>query len=291
MERFATHLRDEAGRSPHTVRAYRADVVSMLTFAAERGVARVSDLDLSVLRAWLAARRAAGSARATLARQVSAARVFTDWAVRRGLADTDVGARLTGPAVRRNPPSVLRPDQAEALLAVAAADTSPVALRDAAVLETLYATGIRVSELCGLDVSDVDFARRLVRVLGKGARERSVPFGAPAERAMRVYLQTARGELCRSATESAMFLGVRGGRLHPSSVRRLLDRRQTAAGGPAVTPHDLRHSAATHLLEGGADLRSVQELLGHASIDSTQIYTHVTAERLRGAFDQAHPRA
>ncbi|TQL78712.1 integrase/recombinase XerC [Stackebrandtia endophytica] len=287
---FGAHLRDERGRSPHTVRAYLADVRALLLHAADLGVADVSEIDLSLLRGWLAARREASAARATLARQVAAARSFTAWLKRHGLVDVDPGGRLAGPSVRRNPPSVLRADQAAALVTAPDDERSAVRLRDRAVLELLYGTGVRVSELCGLDVSDVDESRRLVRVMGKGNRERSVPFGAPAHRALTEYLASARGELAASDTP-ALFLGVRGGRLHPSSVRRLLRRSQVQAQVPVVTPHDLRHSAATHLLDGGADLRSVQELLGHASIDSTQIYTHVSAERLRGAFDQAHPRA
>ncbi|MGH8877613.1 MAG: tyrosine-type recombinase/integrase, partial [Stackebrandtia sp.] len=170
-------------------------------------------------------------------------------------------------------------------------DGSPAGLRDRASVELLYATGIRVSELCGLDLGSVDRSRNLLRVFGKGAKERSVPFGIPAAKAIDAYLDAGRPALADDHSGQALLLGVRGGRLHPSSVRRLLRQWLAESGMPSLTPHGLRHSAATHLLDGGADLRSVQELLGHASIDSTQIYTHVSAERLRGAYRQAHPRA
>ncbi|HIW63472.1 MAG TPA: tyrosine recombinase XerC [Candidatus Stackebrandtia excrementipullorum] len=289
-EGFVAHLRDEAGRSVHTVRAYSADVGRLLSYSVEQGVDDVAQIDVALLRRWLAHRRGSSAAKATLARQVASIRAFTAWTFRQGLTSTDPGARLSGPSVPRNPPAVLRPEQAEALVTVSGDDPDEVVIRDRAVLELLYGTGVRVSELCGLDVSDVDANRRLIRVTGKGGRQRSVPFGAPAERALALYRKSSRPTLLTVET-AALFLGVRGRRLHPSSVRRLLRRSQVRAGVPAVTPHDLRHTAATHLLEGGADLRSVQELLGHASIDSTQIYTHVSARRLRGAFDQAHPRA
>lgn len=289
-EGFVDYLRDELGRSAHTVRAYAADVGGLLSYLADRDIEDVSDLDLAALRRWLAHRRNASAAKATLARQVASIRAFTAWLTRQGKVATDPGARLSGPVVPRNPPTVLRPDQAAALITAGGDRPNEVLLRDRAVLELLYGTGVRVSELCGLDISDVDGSRRLVRVTGKGGRQRSVPFGIPAERAIERYLASSRPKLIAVDTP-ALFLGVRGGRLHPSSVRRLLRRSRAKAAVPDVTPHDLRHSAATHLLEGGADLRSVQELLGHASIDSTQIYTHVSAERLRGAFDQAHPRA
>ncbi len=170
-------------------------------------------------------------------------------------------------------------------------DMDPVTVRDALVLELLYATGVRVGELCGLDLDDVDRGRRLIRVLGKGRKERSVPYGVPAERALDRYLRSARQLLVTPHSGAALLLGVRGGRLDPRSVRRIVSHRAESAGLPAVSPHSLRHSAATHLLDNGADLRSVQELLGHASLATTQIYTHVSVERLRAAYRQAHPRA
>lgn len=291
LAQFTSHLEDETGRSAHTVRGYLGDVRSLLRYANDCGVTSVSDMDIKVLRGWLADRRRQGAARASLARQVSAARTFTGWAHRAGHTPLDPGLRLAGPKVPHNPPQVLRVDQAEAVVATVQDDRSPAGIRDWAVLELLYATGIRVAELCGLDLDSVDLSRNLVRVFGKGAKERTVPFGIPAARAVDDYLQSARPLLANDHSGSALLLGIRGGRLHPSSVRRLVRVWLSKAGVPSLTPHGLRHSAATHLLEGGADLRSVQELLGHASIDSTQIYTHVSAERLRGAFTQAHPRA
>ena len=165
------------------------------------------------------------------------------------------------------------------------------ALRDQAVLELLYATGIRVSELCGLDVGDVDRSRRVVRVLGKGAKERTVPYGLPAEAALDAWLRRGRPELAGPRSGAALLLGLRGGRLNPTTVRQLVATYAAGGGAAAHVPARLRHSAATHLLEGGADLRSVQELLGHSSLASTQIYTHVSVERLRRAYRQAHPRA
>ncbi len=299
---FARHLASERGRSAHTVRAYVGDVVSLLDHAARMGCAGPGDLDLTVLRSWLARLRTTGGARTSLARRAAAARTFTAWAHRDGLLDRDVGAALASPKTGRELPAVLRADQAEALVTAPSPAESPappggppggdpLALRDRAVLELLYATGIRVSELCGLDVDDVDRSRRLVRVLGKGAKERSVPYGLPAEEALDRWVRAGRPALATARSGAALFLGARGGRLHPTAVRQLVSRYAQAAGVPHVSPHGLRHSAATHLLEGGADLRSVQELLGHASLSSTQIYTHVSIERLRSAYRQAHPRA
>jgi integrase/recombinase XerC len=187
---------------------------------------------------------------------------------------------------------VLRADQAESLVtAVGDAPDGPSALRDRVVLELLYGSGVRVSELCGLDLDDVDRERRVIRVLGKGAKERTVPFGWPAEVALDAWLVRGRPRLAAANTGPALLLGARGARLHPTMARRIVRAWSRAAGVPDASPHTLRHSAATHLLDGGADLRSVQELLGHASLASTQIYTHVSAERLRRAYDQAHPRA
>jgi len=221
-------------------------------------------------------------------------RVFTAWAHRTGRIATDPGALLGTPKAHRTLPPALRVDEARALLeaaAVHADDGSPVGARDVAILELLYATGIRVSELCGLDVADVDRGRRVVRVFGKGAKERAVPYGLPAEKAIDAWLRHGRPELVRATGEPALLVGARGARLQPTAARRIVAAAAHAAGLPHTSPHGLRHSAATHLLEGGADLRSVQELLGHASLSSTQIYTHVSIERLRQAFDQAHPRA
>jgi integrase/recombinase XerC len=290
---FARHLLLERGRSEHTVRAYLGDLRSLLAHAGEP--ADLGDLTLPVLRAWLAEQARSGVARTTLARRTAAVRTFTAWARRTGRTETDTGARLVAPRAHRTLPAVLRPEQAAIALGAAAAGAAqldPVALRDHLVVELLYATGIRVGELCALDVDDVDHGRRVVRVLGKGGRERTVPYGVPAERALRQWLAHGRPVLEGENSGAALLLGARGGRLDPRAARRTVHETVASApGAPDLGPHGLRHSAATHLLEGGADLRVVQELLGHATLSTTQLYTHVTVERLRAVHDRAHPRA
>jgi integrase/recombinase XerC len=291
VDEFAHYLAAQRNRSPHTVRAYTADVVTLLDHAAGQGLAEPAELTLTVLRAWLASlAHRPDTARASLARRAAAARTFTAWAHRTGRLDHDPGAGLASPRPHRALPQILRVDQATALVS-AERPRDPLALRDRLALELLYASGVRAAELCGLNLADVDRERRVIRVLGKGNRERVVPFGVPADRALADWLSFGRPALVRHESEQALLLGTRGARLNPTMLRRIVRARTRAAGLGHVTPHTLRHSAATHLLEGGADLRSVQELLGHASLASTQIYTHVTAERLRAAYDQAHPRA
>jgi integrase/recombinase XerC len=292
---FAAHLSQERGLSAHTCRAYRGDVRALLLFAAGSGVTSVDGIGLPVLRAWLAQQQAAGAARTTLARRAASARAFTAWCLRTGRSGTDAGARLASPKAHRVLPSVLKAQDAEALMesidALAQAG-DPVVLRDAAMLELLYATGIRVGELVAIDVDDVDRARRTVRVLGKGRKERTVPFGGPADQALDRWLTEGRPRLAVPAAGPALFVGVRGRRIDPRTARAVVHARIRAVpGAPDIGPHGLRHSAATHLLEGGADLRSVQELLGHATLATTQIYTHVSIERLRATYEQAHPRA
>jgi len=299
---FGRHLAAERNTSPHTVRAYLGDVRALLEHATRAGVTSPDGLSITVLRGWLADQHRAGLARSTLARRAAAARSFTAFAQARGLLDTDPGPLLGTPRIRRRLPDVARPDQLAAVLdataarPVAAAGLDPpqraILLRDIAIMELLYASGIRVSELCGLDVGDLDHGRRTIRVLGKGGKERTVPVGLPAERAVQGWTQAGRPVLVTPASDHALFLGARGRRLDPRTARRVVHARLAAV--PAVPdsgPHGLRHAAATHLLEGGADLRSVQEILGHASLASTQIYTHVSVARLHAAFNQAHPRA
>ena len=294
---YEMHLADSAGCSPHTVRAYVGDIAGLLDHAARRGASVPGDVDLDVLRSWLAKQRSLGAARSTLARRASAARSWSAFCARSGLRPDDPAVRLASPAARRSLPAILSREQAGVLVSAppAGASAGPaaqaLALRDTAVLELLYATGARVSEICGLDVDDVDQGRRLVRVFGKGAKERAVPYGVPAERALRAWLTAARPVLATPESGAALLLGARGRRVDPRTVRAVVHARARAAGVPDVGPHALRHSAATHLVDGGADLRSVQELLGHATLATTQIYTHVTAERLRTAYAQAHPRA
>ena len=292
---YERHLVAERDLTPHTVRAYVGDIRSMLTQAARLGHEDVSTLDLRTLRSWLATQQTLGKARTTMARRATAVRVFTGWAQRTGRTPTDAGALLGSPKAHRTLPPALRVDEARALLEAAtvqADDGSPVGVRDVAVLELLYATGIRVGELCGLDVDDLDHERRVVRVFGKGRKERSVPYGLPAARALDAWLVTGRPSLLAPGAGGALFLGARGRRLDQRAVRTLVHARlEDVPGAPDLGPHGLRHTAATHLLEGGADLRTVQELLGHASLATTQIYTHVTTDRLRQAYRQAHPRA
>jgi len=291
---FVAHLRDERGRSAHTVRAYSADVRDLLQHSRQSGCVDLSDIDLAELRAWLADQNSEGHARTSLARRAAAARSFTSWLRRRGLIAVDPGTRLSSPRPHRHLPEVLTAAEAETMLdnaAVRADDGDPQTARDRAMLELLYAGGIRVSELCGLDVGDVDLSRRVMRVRGKGDKERMVPFGVPAAKALQEWLG-ARPELLAPASGNAIFLGARGGRIDPRRVRSVVHELiASVPGAPDIAPHGLRHSAATHVLEGGADLRMVQELLGHSSLASTQIYTHVSVERLRSTFEQAHPRA
>lgn len=295
LDGFAEHLREERGRSADTVRAYQSDVSSLLRFAARAGVDALPDIDLDLLRRWLASMVADQRSQATIARRASGVRTFFAWALRSGAVQVDPTLRLMAPKASHRLPTVLRQEQlANALSMVEerAQDHEPTHLRDLAALELLYATGIRVSELVGLDVDDVDLERRVVRVLGKGSKERTVPFGAPAAAAITGWLRAGRPRLATADSGSACFLGLRGGRWHSRQVRETVYALlQTGDEGSRVGPHGVRHSTATHLLDGGADLRAVQELLGHATLSTTQVYAHVSVERLRRAYQQAHPRA
>ena len=295
VESYLAELTSERGYSRHTVRAYGNDLADLVGFAEALGQPDAASLDLETLRDWVWRGAQSGLAASTLGRRVSSARSFTAWLTRQGVTPTDPGLRLRTPRAGRRLPRVLTRAQMDELLGGlqdAAADGDPVALRDVAVIELLYASAVRVSELVGLDIDDVDRAARTVRVLGKGAKERVVPFGAPAARALDAYLERARPVLATSASGPALLLGARGGRLGTRSVYELVARELNAlpGAGPAG-PHALRHTAATHLLDGGADLRIVQELLGHASLATTQLYTHVSTERLRESYRLAHPRA
>jgi len=307
---FEAHLVAERARSPHTVRAYVADARDLLDFATRSGVRGLDGVDLAVLRAWLAAMVSAGAARATVARRSASARAFTRWSHRGGRTRADAGARLGSPRSARTLPAVLRAEQASELMSQAAGRVNPpaavtgptdegrdgrertLAIRDHALVEVLYATGIRVSELTGLDLDRVDDARRVLVVIGKGDRERVVPYGLPAQTALRAWLREGRPRLVRPPETAAVFLGLRGRRIDQRQVREVVHRLVASVqGAPDLGPHGLRHSAATHLLDGGADLRNVQELLGHATLSTTQLYTHVSVERLRASYRQAHPRA
>jgi integrase/recombinase XerC len=288
LERLAAHLSGELGRSPHTVRGYLADLRSLVAHLDERGH-ELADLDVPLVRAWLSRARASGASRSTIARRVAAVRALTRYLHREGVLPVDPGPRLATPAQRRSLPTVLDEEQAAEALTAADPET-PVELRRHAIVELLYATGIRVAELCALDLADLDRTRDTVRVLGKGDKERTVPVGGPALDAVEAWTRRGRPHLVGPGSANALFLGARGGRLGVRQAREDVHTHLREAGLDGA-PHGLRHSAATHLLNGGADLRSVQEFLGHASPRSTQIYTHVSVDRLRDAYSQAHPRA
>lgn len=295
VDDFADHLTRERDRSEHTVRAYAGDVRTCLTWCAANGSRGLADIDLATLRVWLGTLASGGAARATLSRRSAAVRTFFAWARRSGLLESDPALRLASPKRARTLPDVLTREGATAVLdiaAVAADDEDPIHLRNRAILELLYATGIRVGELTGLDVGDVDRSHRIVRVLGKGRKERMVPFGQPADEAVAVWLEHGRPAVVTGESGPALFLGRRGRRVDPRQVREVVHALlRHVPDAPDLGPHGLRHSAATHLLEGGADLRMVQELLGHASLATTQLYTHVSLDRLRQSYQQAHPRA
>lgn len=293
LDAYAEHLRHERGRSEHTIRAYMGDLKRMVSTAESLHIDTPSRLTVSALRHWLAQERETASDK-TVARRVAAVRTFTAWAQRKGHMTDDPGALLASPKVSRTLPQVLKQDQAAKLLDLAltaADDESAERIRDVAILELLYGTGIRVGECAGLDLTDVDLKGHTVRVLGKGRKERIVPFGAPAAHALQAWLEV-RAQLVNEHSGAAFFLGARGRRIDQRMIRTVLQRLlRHLPDVPEISPHGLRHSAATHVLEGGADLRYVQELLGHASLATTQLYTHVSFDRLRETFERAHPRA
>lgn len=293
---YTSHLADVRRLSPATVRAYRADLRDL---ADATGDVDVDVVELEDLRDWLWRATERGDARSTIARRTAAARGLFAWTVDEGLRPLDPSVRLIAPKRGRPLPAVASAAAMDDVLHTAQArgqDGDALGLRDAAILEVLYASAIRVSELCGMDLDDVDRTRHTVRVLGKGSKERVVPYGGPASDALDAYLVRARPILAARADSPAtarpLFLGARGGRIGPRAVYDIVSRAVAPAlGTETVGPHALRHSAATHLLDGGADLRTVQELLGHASLGTTQIYTHVSAEKLTAAYRLAHPRA
>jgi integrase/recombinase XerC len=296
LEEYARHLRLGRNRSAHTARAYLGDAHALLLHLCSRAPdSGIGEVDLALLRSWLAEQSAGGAARTAMARRASSARTFTAWLTRTGRLAADPGPRLGSARAHRVLPAVLGREQAQAAMVAAesgAAQRDPMALRDRLIVELLYATGIRVSELCGLDIDDVDRERRQVRVLGKGNKERSVPFGVPADQALETWLRYGRPSFATADSGRALLLGRRGRRLDQRQARTVVHEVVSAIpGAPDMGPHGLRHTAATHLLEGGADLRVVQELLGHASMATTQLYTHVSIDRLKKVHDQAHPRA
>jgi integrase/recombinase XerD len=295
--RFFDHLAVERGLSRNTVDAYRRDLSKYVAYLHEQGIgdaARASETNIARYVEWLSSRNLGEGRRyraSSVARALAAVRMFHRFLLREGEADSDPAAAVVRPKVPRSLPRPLTIDQVEAILE-APGDADPVALRDSAILETMYGAGLRISELVGLDVDDVDAEDGSVRAMGKGSKERIVPLGSYALAALDAYLTRARPSLARSRSGPAMFLNQRGGRLTRQGVSNILQGAVRRAGvRKRVTPHMLRHSFATHLLEGGADVRVVQELLGHASLSSTQIYTLVTGDRLREEYFTAHPRA
>jgi integrase/recombinase XerC len=293
---FTRHLEIERNLSVHTIRAYLGDLESLITHLELIGVKDISQLELTHLRSWLANQQVKGGARTTLSRRAVSVRLFTKWAVKNGFLEKDIAATLATPKGHRTLPEVLEIADAklamESMATRASEEETPISLRDVAMVEMLYATGARVAELCGLDLSDIDYDRQTIRVLGKGNKERTIPLGNPAVKALKVWLKDGRESLMNEHSGNAVFLGARGKRIDQRAVRTVVYEALSAIEGiERMGPHSLRHSAATHLLEGGADLRTVQEILGHASLATTQIYTHVSTERLQKAFKQAHPRA
>jgi integrase/recombinase XerC len=290
--------------SEHTRRAYTHDVREFVAWCERGGCPDPTALDHRAVRRYLAYLQTRGFARPTIARKTAAVRAYARFLRRRGVLRRDVAAAVDTPKEPRRLPRMPKPGETVALLdAVENADVpDPRALRDRAILELLYGAGLRVSECCGLDVADVDDRRATVTVLGKGAKVRRLPLGEPALRAVRRYVQAGRdlqagrdvqagrAALASDTSAQALFVNSRGRRMTPRDVRRVLQR-HPLPDGRVLHPHSLRHAYATHLLEGGADLRAVQELLGHADVGTTQIYTHVTRERLRSVYSRTHPRA
>lgn len=294
---FAVHLRAERGFSENTVRSYRSDLAQLAGFARAHGVDGAEGISLELLRDWLWDGSQHGLAKSTLARRSAAARGLVSWLARTGAIDSDAAVRLKAPKPDRHLPRVLTRGQIDGILAGLATRSETgdaAALRDLAVVELLYASALRVSEVTGLDTNSIDRERLTVRVLGKGSKERVVPFGVPALRALEGYLESGRPQLVAGAERpvTAFFVTPGGRRLGTRAVYRLVSAllAELPGSGPSG-PHTLRHTAATHLLDGGADLRAVQELLGHASLGTTQIYTHVSTERLTESYRSAHPRA
>lgn len=295
VDGYVAHLANRR-LSAHTIRAYAGDLRSLDAWLVGNGYQDAGDVDLRALRAWLGSLAVAGAEKTSLARRSAAVRGCFAWAHAQGALQIDPALALKSPRpAKRLPETLSQGETAEMLrsvIATAAEDDSARGARDVAILEVLYASGIRVSELCGLDLDAIDDARQALRVVGKGDKERTVPIGVPARKALDRWLDR-RPELVTPRSRAALFLGERlGDRIDPRMVRRIVHRAVGLVdGAPDIGPHGLRHAMATHLLEGGADLRSVQELLGHSSLATTQIYTHVSGDRLRTAFLQAHPRA
>ena len=294
ITQYQEHLALVRNLSDNSIKGYVTDLESFLKHMEKLGIVEFNQLEIEHIRSWLANLQTTGVARATLTRRIVSIRAFTNWAAASGWLNSDLGANLAIPKPHKTLPEVLNVDEAATVLksleVKAIEEPSPINLRDLALVEVLYGTGIRVSELCGLNLEDVDRTRNTLNVYGKGDKQRVVPIGIPAMKSIENYISNARSEFINDNSAQALFLGSRGKRIDQRTVREVVYEAMKSVGAK-MGPHGLRHSAATHLLEGGADLRTVQEILGHASLATTQIYTHVSPERLQSAYKQAHPRA
>ena len=294
ITQYEEHLALVRNLSDNSIRGYVTDLVSFLKHMSKLGIVEFNQLEIEHIRSWLANLQSTGVARSTLTRRIVSIRAFTNWAAANGWLTSDLGVNLAVPKPHKVLPEVLNLEEAatvlKALEVKAAEEPSALTIRDLALVEVLYGSGIRVSELCGLNLGDIDRTRNTLNVVGKGDKQRVVPIGLPALTAIDNYLSKARDEFANQSSQDALFLGSRGKRIDQRTVREVVYEAMKAVGA-SMGPHGLRHSAATHLLEGGADLRTVQEILGHASLATTQIYTHVSPERLQSAYKQAHPRA
>ena len=294
IAQYEEHLALVRNLADNSIRGYVSDLESFLKHLDHLKVDEFKDLNLSHIRSWLAELQANGASRATLARRIVSMRAFTYWAASNKWIAADYGASLAIPKPQQHLPEVLDIADTEIVIASlqqkAGEEPTPENIRNLAMVEVLYASGIRISELCGLDLLSIDTSRNTLRVIGKGDKERVVPIGIPAMEALQSYLRSARPQLINEKSGEAVFLGSRGKRIDQRTARDVVYDAMSAIGS-SMGPHGLRHTAATHLLEGGADLRTVQEILGHSSLSTTQIYTHVSPERLQKAYEQAHPRA
>jgi len=294
VTQYQEHLALVRNLSDNSIRGYVTDLESFLKHMEKLGIVEFDQLEIEHIRSWLANLQSTGVARSTLTRRIVSIRAFTNWAAANGWLSSDLGANLSVPKPHKVLPEVLNVNEAatviKSLELKAAEQPNPLNIRDLAIVEVLYGSGIRVSELCGLDLSDIDNSRNTLNVIGKAGKQRVVPLGIPAMKALDKYLNSARADLANQVSQAAVFLGLRGKRIDQRTVRQVVYEAMKAVGA-TMGPHGLRHTAATHLLEGGADLRTVQEILGHSSLSTTQIYTHVSPERLQSAFKQAHPRA
>lgn len=291
---FADYLQSARGFSVNTVKAYETDVLDLAAYLSKLEVNQVAQIELDQVRDWLFAADQSGLAKSTLARKSAAIRSFSAWLKKNELVDVDFAQRLKSPKSTRSLPKVVSRETLAEIFQTLSSNANvenPNAMRDLLAIEILYASGCRVSELVGLNLEDVDYARNILRVMGKGSKQRMVPFGVPAREALDAWVRHGRSQFLNDKSGQALLINSRGQRLGVRQVYALVASLTDGTPTGATGPHALRHSAATHLLDGGADLRAVQELLGHASLGTTQIYTHVSVERLRDGYEKAHPRA